>query len=193
MEKRTDEKILDFINSIEEKRMREDICSGIVKINDDFYEFKEKEFLDGKLKMYIPDIFIDMPEDARQFKYPSEDRPNIIKCNDDGSIAITLKVIDSPLEDEYIEELKEAMISITKKLNPSNIFFDEGILEVDSKKIAYYDFKSSAIDTFLYNFVFLLEFQGETLMGTFNCEYDDFKEWKDDVVFQMIDTIKVKK
>ena len=193
MEKRMDEKILDFINEIEERRLRENICAGPVKINNDFYEFEEAEFFDGELKMYIPNTFIDMPEEARRFKYPSEDRPDIIKCNDDGSIALTLKIIDNPLEDEYIDELKETMVLITKKLNPSNVFFDEGILEIDSKKIAYYDFKSSAIDAYLYNFTFLFEFKGETFMGTFSCDYKDMREWKDDVIFQMIDTIKVKK
>ena len=193
MEKRMDEKILDFINEIEEKRLRENICEGPVKINSNFYEFEESEFFDGELKMYIPNTFIDMPEEARRFKYPSEDRPDIIKCNDDGSIAITFKIIDNPLEDEYIDDLKETMVLITKKLNPSNVFFDEGILEIDSKKIAYYDFKSSAIDAYLYNFTFLFEFKGETFMGTFSCDYKDMREWKDDVIFQMINTIKVKK
>ena len=175
MEKRMDEKILDFINEIEEKRLRENICEGPVKINNNFYEFEESEFFDGALKMYIPNTFIDMPEEARRFKYPSEDRP------------------DNPLEDEYIDDLKETMVLITKKLNPSNVFFDEGILEIDSKKIAYYDFKSSAIDAYLYNFTFLFEFKGETFMGTFSCDYKDMREWKDDVIFQMINTIKVKK
>ena len=193
MEKRMDEKILDFINEIEEKRLRENICEGPVKINNNFYEFEESEFFDGALKMYIPNTFIDMPEEARRFKYQSEDRPDIIKCNDDGSIAITFKIIDNPLEDEYIDDLKETMVLITKKLNPSNVFFDEGILEIDSKKIAYYDFKSSAIDAYLYNFTFLFEFKGETFMGTFSCDYKDMREWKDDVIFQMINTIKVKK
>lgn len=45
--------------------------------------------------------------------------------------------------------------------------------------------------TFLYNFVFLLEFQGKTLMGTFSCSYSEHKQWKDDVIVQMVNTIKI--
>lgn len=191
MEKRIDEKILDYINAMEDNELRKDITAGQVKVNDCFYEFEENEFFDGALKMFIPNTFFDMPMEARKFKYPSESRPEIIKCNETGGIAITLQIIDSPLNDEYVEKLKDMMILINKKLNPANIFFDEGVIEVNSKNIAYYDFKSPALDDSLYNFVFLLEFQGKTLMGTFSCGYSKHKQWKDDIVFQMIKTIKI--
>lgn len=191
MEKRIDEQILDYINAAEDKELRKDIYAGPVKINNDFYEFEEAEFFDGALKMYIPNTFIDMPEEARRFKYPSESRPEIIKCNNTGAIAITLKLVNSPISDEYIEELKSMMKAITQRLNPSNIFFDEGILEVNEKKIGYFDYKSSAIDDFLYNFVFLLELQGNTLIGTFSCSYSEHKQWKDDILFQMMKTIRI--
>ena len=94
MEKRIDEQILDYINVAEDKELRKDIYAGPVKINNDFYEFEEAEFFDGELKMYIPNTFIDMPEEARRFKYPSESRPEIIKCNNTGAIAITLKLVN---------------------------------------------------------------------------------------------------
>lgn len=191
MEKRIDEQILDYINAAEDKELRKDIYAGPVKINNDFYEFEEAEFFDGELKMYIPNTFIDMPEEARRFKYPSESRPEIIKCNNTGAIAITLKLVNSPISDEYIEELKSMMKAITQRLNPANIYFDEGILEVNEKKIGYFDYKSSAIDDFLYNFVFLLELQGNTLMGTFSCSYSEHKQWKDDILFQMMKTIRI--
>lgn len=118
-------------------------------------------------------------------------RPEIIKSNSTGAIAITLKLIDSQLSDEYVENLKDMMKAITQRLNPANIYFDEGVLEVNKKKIGYFDYKSSAIDDFLYNFVFLLEFQGKTLMGTFSCSYSEHKQWKDDVIVQMVNTIKI--
>jgi len=193
LEKKVDEKILDYINAMEDKELRKDICAGPVRINDCFYEFEETEFFDGQLKMYIPNTFFDMPFEARKFKYPSENRPEIIKCNSTGGIVITFNVIDSPLNDDYVENLLDMMILINKRLNPANIIFDQNIVEIDSKKIGYYDFKSPALDDSLYNFVFLLEFKEKTLMGTFSCGYSNHKQWKDDIVFQMINTIRVKK
>lgn len=191
MNKRVDEKILDYINAVEEKEARKDIKNGPVKIGERYYEFEERDFFDEKLKMYIPKDFEDMQEAARKFKYPSENRPEIIKCNEDGSIAVTFKLVDSPLTEKYIDQLKDTMKMINKRLNPANVYFDEGTLEVEEKNIGYFDFKSSAIDDFLYNFIFLLALQGKTVMGTFSCSYSEYDEWKD-VVVEMVNTIKIK-
>ncbi|MBN1046983.1 hypothetical protein DVW08_16745 [Clostridium botulinum] len=190
MDQRVDEKILDFINAAEEKELRKDITSGLVKINNKFYEFEETEFFDGNFKMYIPNTFEDMSMEARKLKYPSESRPEIIKCNEDGSIAITLNIIDSPLDESSVEELKNGMKMIIKKTNPANVFYEDGILEVDSKNIGFFEFKSSAIDDFLYNIMFFLEFEGKTLMGTFCCRYGEYKEWRD-VIFEVLKKIEV--
>ncbi|MBN1051965.1 hypothetical protein DV092_07805 [Clostridium botulinum] len=190
MDKRVDEKILDFINAAEEKELRKNITNGLVKINNKFYEFEETEFFDGALKMYIPNTFEDMSMEARKLKYPSESRPEIIKSNDDGSICITLNVINSKLDEEHVEEVKDLMKGFIKKTNPSNIFYKDGLLEVNSKNVGFFEFKSYAVDDSLYNISFFLEFEGKTFMGTFSCPYNECKEWRD-VAFQFIRTIKV--
>lgn len=190
MDQRVDEKILDFINEAEEKELRKDITNGPVKIGKRYYEFEESEFFDEALKIYIPNTFEDMREEARKLKYPSESRPEIIKCNEDGSIAITLNIIDSFLDEDHVKELKDGMKMIIKKTNPANVFYEDGVLEVDSKNIGFFEFKSSAIDDFLYNLMFFLEFQEKTLMGTFCCRYGEYKEWRD-VIFEVLKKIEV--
>lgn len=192
MAERADEKILDFLNKVEKKEARKDICSDPVKIGNRYYEFVETEFFDEKLKIYIPKDFEDMPLKARKFKYPSESRPEIINCNESGSICITLKRINSPLDEEHVEKLKDGMKVIIKKTNPANVFYEDGVLEVDSKNIGFFEFKSYAIDDSLYNMMFFLEFEGKTLMGTFSCKHRDSEEWRD-IVFQIIKTVRVVK
>ncbi|OOM11689.1 hypothetical protein [Clostridium saccharobutylicum] len=192
MAERVDEKILDFINEAEKREAKKDICKGPVKIGERYYEFEEKDFFDEKLKIWIPNDFEEMSEAARKFKYPSENRPDIIKCNEKGNICITLKIIDSPLDEEHVEKLKDGMKVVIKKTNPANLFYEDGVLEVDSKNIGFFEFKSYALDDSLYNFMFFLEFEGKTLMGTFSCIHNECKEWRD-VVFQIIKTIKVVK
>jgi hypothetical protein len=70
------------------------------------------------------------------------------------------------------------------------VFYEDGIVEVNSKNVGFFEFKSSAIDDFIYNLMFFLEFQEKTLMGTFSCLYKDYKEWRD-IAFKVIDTINV--
>jgi len=192
MAERADEKILDFINAAEEKEARKDIRNGPIKIGDRYYEFEETEFFEEKLKMYIPKDFEDMSIPARKFKYPSENRPEIIKCNEKGNTCITLKIINSPLDEESVRKLKDGMKVIIKKTNPANVFYEDGVLEVDSKNIGFFEFKGYAIDDSLYNLMFFLEFEGKTLMGTFSCIYKECQEWRD-IAFQVINTVKVVK
>ena len=192
MAERADEKILDFINEAEKRDAKKDICSGPVKIGERYYEFEETEFFDEKLKMYIPKDFEDMSIPARKFKYPSENRPEIIKCNEKGNTCITLKIINSPLDEESVRKLKDGMKVIIKKTNPANVFYEDGVLEVDSKNIGFFEFKGYAIDDSLYNLMFFLEFEGKTLMGTFSCIYKECQEWRD-IAFQVINTVKVVK
>lgn len=189
---RIDEKILDFLNEVEKKESQKDICSEPVKIGNRYYEFEEKEFFEEKLKIYMPNDFEDMPIDVRKLKYPSENRPEIIKSNEEGNIALTLNIIDSPLDEERVEELKNGMKMIIKKTNPANVFYEDGVLEVNSKNVGYFEFKSSAIDDFLYNLMYFLEFEEKTLMGTFSCLYKDYEEWRD-IAFQIINTVSVVK
>lgn len=190
MAERVDEKILDFINATEEKEARKDICNGPIKIGKRYYEFEEKVFFNEKLKIYIPKDFEDMSIEARKIKYPSESRPEIIKCNEDGSTAITLNIIDSPLDEERVEELKDGMRNMIKKTNPANVFYEDGILEINSKKVGFFEFKGYGLDDSLYNLMFFLEFEGKTLMGTFSCIYGEYEEWRD-IAFQILRNIKV--
>lgn len=185
-----DEKILDIINQAE--KADRDIHKGPIKIGNRFYEFEEKKFFDDKLSVYIPKDFEDMPMAARKLKYPSENRPEIIKSSEDGSTAITLNIIDSPLDEEHVKELTDGMKAVIRKLNPTYVFYDEGILKVDSKNIGYFEFKSIAIDDSLYNLMLFLEFEGKTLMGTFSCLYKDYEDWRD-IAYQMVNSIRVVK
>lgn len=185
-----DEKILDFLNEAEKKKRRKDITLGPVKIGKRYYEFEQVGFYEESVLVYIPKDFNDMSIEARKLKYPSESRPEIIKCNEDGSITFTLNIIDSPLSEDNVCELKDGMTMIIKKTNPANVFYEDGVLEVNEKNIGYFEFKSSAIDDFLYNLMFFLEFKEKTLMGTFSCRYGEYKEWRD-VIFEILKRLTV--
>jgi len=190
MAERVDEKILDFINAMEAKEARKDIKNGPIKILDRYYEFEETEFFDGKVKMYIPKDFEDMQLETRKLNYPPENGPDIIKCNEKVDTRMTLNIIGSPLDEEHVEKLKDGMKERVKNTNPINIFYEDGVLEVDSKNIGFFEFKSYTIEGPLCNLMFFLEFEGKALMGTFSCPYAEYGEWRY-IAFQVIKTIRV--
>lgn len=190
MEKRVDEKILEFLNAVEKAKARKDIRNDPVKIGNRYYQFEESDFFDGKLKIYIPKDFEDMSEADREIKYSLENVPDIIKCNEKGNTYITLKFTDRHLDEEQVKNLKDEMKVMVRSANPMNVFYEDGVLEVNFKNIVFCEFKSYATDGPLCNLMFSLEFKGKALMGTFSCLYDEYEEWRE-IAFQIIKTIRV--
>jgi hypothetical protein len=186
-----DEKILKILNK--EERLQQSIFDGQVKIGGQTYEFKERSFYDNRVLLCVPEDVIEMPLKQRELKYPSAQRPEIILTDEaTGSINIMLNRIDSPLAEEQVKELKDGMKSILKKVNPSNIFFTDGVEKINDKNIGYFEFKSSAMDSFIYNLMFFFELSGKTVMGTFCCKYDEYEAWRE-IAFQMMKSVKVLK
>ncbi|MHC1686031.1 MAG: hypothetical protein AB6733_24400 [Clostridiaceae bacterium] len=185
-----DEEILELLNEIEKSDIIKDICEGPVKIGNRYYEFEEQDFFDGKLKMYIPNNFKDMDEEVKDIRYPSIHRPKIIKTDDTDCINITINLIDEDLDEYSVKSYTMEMSRIIKKLNPTNVFYSEGIKIVNDKNIGYFEFKSTAIDDFIYNLMFFFEFYGKPMMGTFSCIHEDYIEWRD-IAFQVLKTVRV--
>ena len=185
-----DEDILKIINRTEQQE--QNIGEGQVKIGNKNYEFEEVWFYNNRVSLLIPKDFEDMPQHQRELKYPSAQRPEIIKTDETGSINIMLNRIDSSLNEEQVKELKDGMKAIIKKVNPSNTFFTDGVEKVEDKNIGYFEFKSSALDTFVYNLMFFFELDGKTVMGTFCCRYDEYEDWRE-VSFQIMKTVRVTK
>lgn len=185
-----DEKILEFLQAAERAKEPKNICEEPVKIGNRYYEFEEKEFFDGKVKIYIPKDFVEMATKLREIKYPSSQRPEIIQTDETGGINIALNRIDSDLEEDMVKELTDGMKAIIKKVNPSNVFFTDGMEEVEGKNIGYFEFKSSAIDEFIYNIMFFFELEEKTVMGIFSCPYKEYENWRD-IAFQVIKTVRI--
>lgn len=185
-----DEKILELIKAEKKQREKRNIKDGAIKVKDKLYEFEEEKFFDDKLIMTIPKDFVDMPEEIKAIKYPYIQRPEIIKTDSKGSIDITFNRIDQALTEDTVKELTKGMKDVTKKLNPSNLIFSQEMKKANGKNVGYIEFKSPALDGFIYNIMFFLEFEEKTLMGKFACLYEEHKDWRY-IAFQMIESIRV--
>lgn len=188
-----DEQIRRAINQAKEQEQiqNQNIYEGIT-INDRPYEFQAKEFFDESLSMYIPTNFVDMPDELVKLKYPSSDRPKVILTDPMGAIDITFTLLAKNIEDAQIPEVKAGMKRFFQKLNPSYLFFEEGVEIIDGKTIAFFEFKSPTLTEPLFNVMFFVEIGHNAIMGCFNCPYDEYLLWQP-VVRQMIQSVRIDK
>lgn len=187
-----DEEIARILNEAEQSMVPRSIIDGPVKIGKRYYEFKQQSFYEDKVSVYLPEDFEDMPQSARSIKYPYEQRPEIIKSDELGSINFTFKRIDHELEDELVEELTIGMKSMIQRANPSHVFYESGVVDASGKPIGFFEFKNIVIDGSLFTIMYFLEFEGQILMGTFCCRYEEYPEWRE-IAYQAIRTITVVK
>ena len=174
-----DERIRRVINQAEEQEQidRQNIYEGIT-VMDKYYEFQELALFDDTLKIQVPTNFIDMPDEIAKVKYPSSDRPQIIKTDDTGSINITMNLAPHNIEDQQIPEIKEGIKNLLKRLNPSYLFLEEGVKTIEEKTVGFFEFKSPTIDDPLFNLMFFIELNHNVMIGVFNCPYSQNMAWR---------------
>jgi hypothetical protein len=188
-----DEQIARLADALTRAKQRVSISEGPVKINDRYFAFARTQLFDAGIFVYLPEDFTDMPEDVTAIKYPSSNRPKIIKADERGAVCFTFDVIDNPLDAESVPELVSGMRAMLQKLNPSFLFFESEESETETEEnpaIGSIAYKSPAIDEAVYNVMFFASINGKTLMGTFSCPYGEHDEWKD-IVSEILDLIEI--
>lgn len=180
-----DEEVMQFRKNA--KKSKYNSLETGMYIKDELVHFKEVHVLDGKVSIMLPDTFVDMPHEIAKIKYPSEQRPQVIKMNNDTSVNFTFSLYDTPFNERQIESALSQFQRIILKVNPAFIFYDFIIIE--EKNIGWFDFKSYGLDEQMYNVMYITPIEGKLMHGIFNCMYRDILEWKDAVRQVMLSVV----
>lgn len=157
-----------------EKKEKENIFS--IKGKD--VRLEEKYIFEKQVRIELPTDFIDMPRDLAKYKYPSEMRPQIIKCNDDMSVSIAFNLFDAPAKEDELNKIAETFKNVISTMNPAVIMYDT-VEIVGRKKVIWFGYKSYALDDQVYNILFVTTIRNQLLHGVFNCAIRDKEEWLD--------------
>lgn len=172
-----DEKIIYEQNKYKSESVG-DVYNGYL-IKEVEYKFNKNMFFDNKLSIYLPEDFSDLPEALAKIKYPSENRPQIIKSSNDNRINITFNLLPVEMKNEDVMQTIHSFKNIIQNINPSNNFIEEGAIEInENHKLAWFDFLSNAIDGTLYSIISCMEVDGKMFHCVFNCSEEDMDNWK---------------
>jgi len=166
-----------------------DISNGFVVIDDVRIPFSDREILENKLYMAMPSEFEIMPIEQAKIKYPSEDRPNVIFTNADGSMNIGFTFTKDCLGDGETADTRDFLQAFVAKTNPSVTIISSDAVEGEMG-IAYFDFISTVPDGEVYNLFFLFTMDRRLVLGTFNCSHFYKARWRD-VVAQMLRSVRM--
>ncbi|ALA40561.1 hypothetical protein [Paenibacillus peoriae] len=152
--------------------------------------FAQRYLVDERISITMPKSFRDMPIDEQLLKYPSHHRPDFIFTNEAGTINLTFKHTESPLQIEELENFTDEMAQVVKQTQKLTEWFGHEVLEVGENRIGYCEFMTPVWNARMYNLSFFTVLEGRALMCAFNCTEEEIVSWKP-VARSMLLTLKI--
>ena len=140
--------------------------------------FSREKYFEGLVSAYVPDSFINMPDEVKEIKYPTNFRPDIIKTNLSGDIDLSFSLLTN-VEKIDVEVMAVDFINILRKshkgvkLGDLNYLSKEGFIEM-----RYFDFTLMGVDERLYHLIAMGEVNEKVLQVSFNCRENDIYKWQ---------------
>lgn len=184
-----DEGFIWMLRENQEDAVNTDIQKGSVFAGDQKLLFLEREIYKNQMWMWIPDKFSLLSREFVKIKYPSESRPEIIYANSDTTVNITFSHKQEKLAAGQGAEVLDDLGHVLRHLYPTCKIFYQDSVQAGGNEVAWMDFVTPAMDSEIYNMMFVTQLKGRLLIGTCNCLDSDREDWKD-LFVQMIATIR---
>lgn len=181
-----DEKILEYRR--QSRKTEFSTLETGMYIKNEKITFSEVGLFNNQVVIMLPDSFVDMPIGYAKIKYPSEQRPQIIKTSLDTSVNFAFNLFNMEIDDSQIQDATKQFKDIIARVNPAYVFY-HFVIENEPKVLGWFDFKSYCVDANAYNVVFLTVIKKKLLHGMFSCLYKDALEWQD-VLPQILKSIR---
>ena len=140
--------------------------------------FSKEQYFDKLLSIYIPESFIDMPDEIKEIKYPTNFRPEIIKTNLAGDVNLSISLIKVS-EDTEVKTLVTDFKNLLSKAHNGIKFLEYNELEKEGcVKMYCFDFIIPGIDERIYHKTGLGKIGRETVQVMFNCREPLSWTWK---------------
>ena len=140
--------------------------------------FSKEQYFDDLLSIYIPESFIDMPDEIKEIKYPTNFRPEIIKTNLAGDINFSFSLLEES-ENADVETLVGDFVNLLSKAYKGIKFLDtEKLNKEDCIEIHCFDFILPGIDEKNYHIVGMGKTDRKIIQLIFNCREHSSNAWK---------------
>lgn len=144
----------------------------------------------NKVEVLIPNSFEIMDAEMIALKYPAKQRAAFqVYTDEDAVINIALEHTPNKATLQDLVSIKEVF---ERQFNQPGIDFKKcEIKQINGRSFIVIEMITSAMDTEVYNLMFVTSLEGKLLIGTFNCTIGKLKEWKP-LAEQILNSVKVK-
>ncbi len=153
--------------------------------------FKTFSLLSGKVQIEMPEQLEPMDAEMFRLKYPVENAETTkAYSNEDGTVSLLISPRQEKATQADLPKYQQMLRESFGK-NPSVDFKKSEIKKINGRDFIVIEMITPAVDTKVYNQMFVTCANGSLLMGTFNCTINLVNEWQRKAV-QIISSVKVK-
>lgn len=152
-------------------------------------DLEERLILNDKVKLLIPKELKEMPESLVSIKYSSAMRPALILLNECGSVDFKFNFLNQTTSEGLLDELCSRVKENIKKIYTSSVFFEDGSMVVDNKRIVWFDFSNNVTGGNVYNLMFYVIIDNNILNGSYSCLYNEAVIWRK-IFLESIESIR---
>jgi hypothetical protein len=134
--------------------------------------------LGGSINIELPKSFIQMGDQELSVKYSrSNSLPQEAYSNAVGTISLAFNHTSNILLPSDLPDFRQSFARQFKGTLGIH-FIGSGMKKLNGRDFATLEFVSQAIDTKIYNLMFLTSFDDRLLICTFNCTESEMEKWK---------------
>lgn len=184
-----DEEILQAKRELE--RQRHTTLETGIYAGDELITFAQVTLPDSKIRIFVPEQFIVMPDIVKDVKYPSKNAPEYIITSLSSMVNFGFNILPVFLETGDINVMSSQFQKALHNVNPSIKIKSkkDGLMTSQGNEMCWFDFKGYAMDGQNYNRMYIVRMRETVLHGIFNCPMQDKEQWED-IVEQCFSSIE---
>lgn len=141
-------------------------------------DYREVSLFSGQVTLWVPNVLELMSDDLFRIKYPLQKRVNTEAfCDESDEISLLVEKSNRPASDDQLTGIEQSIVSEFRR-NPGIELLQHQLLTVNDRRFVVVEFMSQAIDTKIYNYMFVTALEGRALVGNFNCTERYLAQWK---------------
>jgi hypothetical protein len=140
-------------------------------------DVREQTLLGGKASFSLPAGIDVMPDEMKKLKYSGANAPQEVFGNERGTVSVAVAVSPYP-GNHTLKALTPAMAAGINKAGNVADWHKIGLRTIDGREFGVLEFNSKAIDTEIYNHIYITKRGDELVVFTVNCSAGLLDEWR---------------
>jgi len=127
----------------------------------------------------LPENFSQLSNSEAKQRYASEFRPEVIYSDNTKNVNFAFNLLHN--KNINLPAFLSKFIESIKLVYPNTLIYEEDnlISDIEGCDIRYFEFRTSSLEGPIYNIMYLASNGEKALMGTFNCPFGEYPNWKD--------------